>query len=719
MCLRFFLVCCAVIFGSAFGLSAQGLRWEPTNGPYSSSVFCFAANDSIIVAGASDNLFRSNDSGKTWTKLYSDYIISTQRPLLPITSLSPLQNDGTLYAGTPFGVTCLNTEGGTVTCTTTPSGVTCIRNVTAGVRTCTTGINRQRISAVIANNSDAFVGTDIAGVFRHSNGTWSPYNVGLTASISALAYGGNVLYAGSPLGIYRSTNRGLEWTAVNTGLANKSIQAIAATESIIFAATEGGVFRSQDSGTTWTSVNNGLTELNAKNIMISGSTVFVATSTGTVFRSTDNGSRWVVVQYDFKGSPVVSLGKFRGIIFAGTQGSGIFRSLDNGISWEQSSYGLTQVRFSSFFSVNSALFATSGENLYSLVNNGTEWQSVSRMPLSFTDFISLGKTVFASNRYSFSNSNYRSNDLGKTWKQISIEFDFSMFDRVMSVVSTPPYLLSSLTEGKVFLSADTGKTWKSTVSHGVFLARMYAVPDSRVIYALSLLDSNGKRSNDNGLTWNPFNNSRFDPSAILRNGASFLAATYRGLQRSNDEGATWSVTQFQDTALTSLVAQGTTMFLSAARRGVFRSSDNGVSWSAVNNGLNGISELDVQSLILYQGALWAATSNGIFRAILPGLTTSVNLTQSSLRSLSSKHSIAIYPNPTSDFITVEAAPECASTPLRLTLRNALGAVLLTLEAQSTDGLFRKEVNVAHLSPGAYSLEMICGGERLVARFVRF
>ncbi|MBD1207476.1 MAG: IPT/TIG domain-containing protein [Ignavibacteria bacterium] len=81
--------------------------------------------------------------------------------------------------------------------------------------------------------------------------------------------------------------------------------------------------------------------------------------------------------------------------------------------------------------------------------------------------------------------------------------------------------------------------------------------------------------------------------------------------------------------------------------------------------------------------------------------------------------LALYPNPTSDFITVEAAPKCASKPLRITLRNALGVVVMTLEAQSTDGLFRKELNVAHLAPGAYSVETLCGGERLVARFVRF
>ena len=87
--------------------------------------------------------------------------------------------------------------------------------------------------------------------------------------------------------------------------------------------------------------------------------------------------------------------------------------------------------------------------------------------------------------------------------------------------------------------------------------------------------------------------------------------------------------------------------------------------------------------------------------------------------MAAQGSMRVYPNPTSDLLMIEAAPECVSMPLRITLRNALGVVVMTLEAQSTDGLFRKELNVAHLAPGAYSVETLCGGERLVARFVRF
>jgi hypothetical protein len=86
---------------------------------------------------------------------------------------------------------------------------------------------------------------------------------------------------------------------------------------------------------------------------------------------------------------------------------------------------------------------------------------------------------------------------------------------------------------------------------------------------------------------------------------------------------------------------------------------------------------------------------------------------------SAQSALRVYPNPVNDFLTIEATLSCAAQPVRLILRNALGAAVLTLEAQSADGLLRKELNVAQLASGAYSVELSCGAERLVGRFVRF
>ncbi len=680
MRLRFFFSCCALVFYSIFVLRAQDLRWEPTNGPYSSTVFCFTSNDSIIFAGTNDNLFRSRDSGKTWVKTLDAYSSA-----FPVYALALFGTK--LYAGTPYGVICMGINGGSTICTT--------------------GITKTKVQAIAANKTGTFAGTNLAGVFYSNNGqTWSPYNVGLTPNITALAVAGNVLYAGSPLGMYRSTNNGLEWTSINTGLLNKNVQALAVTEALVFAATEGGVFRSQDSGNTWSPVNNGLADLNTKTLIISGSTVFAATSTGTVFRSTDYGSLWQIVQYDFQGAQVLSLGKLGKVIVAGTQGGGIFRSVDNGISWELSSYGLTQLNFSTIFSSDSRVFATSNTELYSTTNRGADWQTWSSMPINSAVFTVLGKIIFVSRPDGW--ETHRSIDEGKAWTKMKIESN----DQVTSIVSIPPFLLLSLSNSSVFRSSDTGATWNYLATHKVRLARIYSIPNTSVLFALSNWDSTGQRSRDSGRTWIPFNSSQFFPTNIIRlHGNSFLAATLLGLLRSDDEGITWQLVRFRDSSVTTVISHGATIFASV-RGGVFRSNDDGVHWAAVNSGL---SELDVTSLNIHNGMLFASTRNGIFRAALPVAATSVSQSVYGDRKAPTLRYLSINPNPTTDKVTLQL-DLAAATPVEIFLFNTLGQLVRQQSLGSlAAGAYDVEQEMNGIPTGSYTLVIQASSERTARR----
>ena len=58
-------------------------------------------------------------------------------------------------------------------------------------------------------------------------------------------------------GIFKSTNGGASWTAVNTGLTSKDVLAVAidpSTPSTVYAGTESdGLFKSVNGGKTWSS----------------------------------------------------------------------------------------------------------------------------------------------------------------------------------------------------------------------------------------------------------------------------------------------------------------------------------------------------------------------------------------------------------------------------------------------------------------------------------
>jgi photosystem II stability/assembly factor-like uncharacterized protein len=69
------------------------------------------------------------------------------------------------------------------------------------------------------------------------------------------------LYAGTWGGVFKSTNGGTNWTAINTGLTYTYINALAIhpqTPETLYAGTDGGVFKSTNGGTNWTAINNGL-----------------------------------------------------------------------------------------------------------------------------------------------------------------------------------------------------------------------------------------------------------------------------------------------------------------------------------------------------------------------------------------------------------------------------------------------------------------------------
>ena len=71
------------------------------------------------------------------------------------------------------------------------------------------------------------------------------------------------LYAGTYIGVFKSTDAGGTWVAASRGLTAESIRALAinpATPTTLYAGTHyEGVFKSTDAGGTWVAANTGLT----------------------------------------------------------------------------------------------------------------------------------------------------------------------------------------------------------------------------------------------------------------------------------------------------------------------------------------------------------------------------------------------------------------------------------------------------------------------------
>jgi len=111
------------------------------------------------------------------------------------------------------------------------------------------------------------------------------------------------LFAGKNGGIYKSTDAGTSWTAVNTGISDLNITSItispgySADQTVFIGTNSGGVFKTTNRGSSWTAVNSGLPALGINGVAASPNypsnhVVFAALSTGGVYRSTNSGSSW-------------------------------------------------------------------------------------------------------------------------------------------------------------------------------------------------------------------------------------------------------------------------------------------------------------------------------------------------------------------------------------------------------------------------------------------
>lgn len=156
-------------------------------------------------------------------------------------------------------------------------------------------------------------------------------------------------------GVFKSTDLGLTWTAINDGLLTSdartaTVTALAvnpANPAILYAGTrENGIFRSTNGGASWFAVNQGLPSRHVSALLVHpGSPSVICAGVGSVregvYRSTDSGVTWQVtnIQRDVDVIDFAAHPQLPNRLYAGTD-EGVFRSLDSGETWSPANNGL-------------------------------------------------------------------------------------------------------------------------------------------------------------------------------------------------------------------------------------------------------------------------------------------------------------------------------------------------------------------------------------------
>ncbi|MCC6473049.1 MAG: hypothetical protein IT514_04815, partial [Burkholderiales bacterium] len=275
------------------------------------------------------------------------------------------------------------------------------------------------------------------GVYRSTDGgtSWMPSMFGMSerrvrAALVLPDGTNNTLLAATEDGVFRSSNRGVTWTASSGGLGCTSLRNIGARDaSTLYAGSQScGVYKSTDGGANWFQVNNGLPNPLPPivNLSVSSSSDFVAIGTAGagVYKSTDGGANWTAINNGLSpGSVGLNAQVFTNPSFylASVEGGGLYRSTDAGANWSPVGSVPTGSQFGPIRSVGGTLFVgVDGMGTYQSSDNGASWSvfpvvNVARRRTGpIADPNSAGTWYFATGA-----GVYRSTDSGATWAKTS------------------------------------------------------------------------------------------------------------------------------------------------------------------------------------------------------------------------------------------------------------------------------------------------------------
>ncbi|WP_333807944.1 T9SS type A sorting domain-containing protein [Flavobacterium sp.] len=165
------------------------------------------------------------------------------------------------------------------------------------------GVNGNWVTPLVANNSgELFSG--FANLFKLSNGAWVQQNVdalgtGNLELIHVDPSNDDIMYVANGSGLYKSVNRGINFTNVYNAPANiTSIEVHSSDSNIVYittSGTSGQVLRSTNGGTTFTNFSTGLPSIGKNCIVHQGrntdNPLYVGTSLGVYYRD-DSMTSW-------------------------------------------------------------------------------------------------------------------------------------------------------------------------------------------------------------------------------------------------------------------------------------------------------------------------------------------------------------------------------------------------------------------------------------------
>jgi photosystem II stability/assembly factor-like uncharacterized protein len=611
-------------------------------------------------------LSRTKDGGKTWELFGSPMVLDTVNRLV----YSPdYANDKTMFAAGDNSGVWRSTDGG--------DSWAPMNNGLADL-----GVKDISLSAGFAFNRMLIAVTQ-TGVYRSTNAgaSWTLSNQGIINPpvMSAVTFTpiASVVFAGGKT-LYYSIDGGVTWSPVQQfpnlikGIAISPNFFSDATVAAFFGGVGAGVELSTDQGVTFTPMNTGLTDLNVNRVVIATDGTFFActkdTLTGGVFRAPSAGGSWTRFINDFQPFAVLTNDHFRdlalspdfatdGIVALGAH-EGFYITEDRGDNWHQSDVYtlriLRELEISPDYANDRTFFAGSyGGSFMSYDELGTgTWKSLAiGLPPLWSSHLSLSPDYLNDDTIFYAYSElWKSQDRGASWSKILTPVvggtgTVRAFDTAPGYPSNPTMLVGYGDGLGTFLSVDDGQNWIAPtglpVGHAaveIEFSPNFAV--DQTIFVATVFDG-VLRSTDGGQSFVPVP-SGLPTSPVLitiavspdfaNDGTVFAGTAHNGLFKSSDWGTTWvganmgMVTGLELTIekieLTDTYASDQTAFCATLADGVYLTTNGGQSWTRRDSGLPLLSpwEMDVSPDYQNDKTVVLATSEGVYRTEDAGLS---------------------------------------------------------------------------------------------------
>lgn len=420
-------------------------------------------------------------------------------------------------------------EKGTVTCGIHYNGMVWLGTADAGVfestntslagwRLRAVGLKSGKINALLHSGTQLYTATADSGVYIFNGyaGTdryWNKRNSGLTnLNIRSLAaVDTNIILAGSNgNGLFRTTNKGISWTSVNSPFLNNTVitALVKCGTRIVALVNNTGAFASDDGGLTWFSFNDGNTgnvgssnflsynaasdELllyNANGLFICSSASITGSPSytlaqnnlpgGTVIRNlSNNGTNWYIASQSGVfttaaasinwtaanlGLPTLSVGAvvaMSNTLIAGTTKAGAFKSAATPVNWSGNNPGFANISVYSIAGKGDSILATASE--YGVVISRTLGLNPMIRNNGLTDSLNVNDVAFGDNLLFAATKNagiFFTSDLGLNWSQQNSGLTVMDIKRVC-YGNGKKYAIDAA--GKVFQSDLLSTTWAQT-----------------------------------------------------------------------------------------------------------------------------------------------------------------------------------------------------------------------------------------------------------------